>query len=60
MGLAIYGARNISVENLRIQETGGDGIYVGNIEGGLIRNVVCVCLPARPPARPPARRRTRG
>ena len=40
MGLAIYGASNITVDNLLIQETGGDGIYVGNIEGGVIRNVV--------------------
>ena len=40
MGLAIYGASNISVDNLLIQETGGDGIYVGSIEGGVIRNVV--------------------
>ena len=40
MGLAIYGALNISVENVRIQETGGDGIYVGSIEGGVIRKVI--------------------
>ena len=32
MGLAIYGASNITVDNLHIQETGGDGIYVGSIE----------------------------
>jgi len=47
MGLRILGARNVLVEGVRIESSGGDGIYIsgtGNLawsEDVTIRNVVC-------------------
>ncbi len=47
MGLAIRGCKRITVEGLRIESTGGDGIYIGATgknfwcEDVVIRDVVC-------------------
>ncbi len=47
MGLAFVGCRNVLVEGLRIESTGGDGIYIGSskanrwCENVTIRNCVC-------------------
>ena len=39
MGLSFYYCHNVSVSGLEIAETGGDGIYIQGIIGGVIRNV---------------------
>lgn len=47
MGLAFLGCRDVHVEGLRIESTGGDGIYIGSskanrwCENVTIRNCVC-------------------
>jgi len=47
MGLAFTGCRNVLVEGLRIESSGGDGIYIGSskanrwCENVTIRNCVC-------------------
>lgn len=46
MGLAITGCTNVLVEGLRIESSGGDGIYIGNAtlpycKDVVIRDVVC-------------------
>lgn len=47
MGLALVGCRNVLVDGLRIESSGGDGIYVGSsktnrwCENVTIRNCVC-------------------
>lgn len=40
-GIALYGCRNILIQDLAIEETGGDGIYLGAVPGSNVnRNVV--------------------
>jgi hypothetical protein len=39
MGLSFYDCRNISVSGLEIAETGGDGVLIDSIVGGVFRNV---------------------
>ena len=39
MGLSFYYCHNVSVSGLEIAETGGDGIYIQGIIGGVIKNV---------------------
>jgi len=47
MGIDLQGCKNVSIEGLRIEQTGGDGIYVGctdarpYCEDVVIRDVVC-------------------
>ncbi|MBL9138017.1 MAG: right-handed parallel beta-helix repeat-containing protein [Verrucomicrobiales bacterium] len=47
MGLSLVGCRNVLVDGLRIESTGGDGIYIGSsrsnrwCENIVIRNVTC-------------------
>lgn len=47
-GISILSAKNVRVENLRVAETGGDGIYLGVSQRGVpcreiaIKNVECV------------------
>ncbi len=47
MGVALRGCRNVTVEGLRIESSGGDGVYVDGggkrlwSEGITVRNVVC-------------------
>lgn len=39
--LSFQGAKNVVIENLRIAESGGDGIYVNEMYDTVIRNVTC-------------------
>ena len=47
MGIALRGCRNVTVEGLRIESSGGDGIYIDGggarawCEGITVRNVTC-------------------
>ena len=47
MGISLSGCRNVFIENLTIENTGGDGIYIGTgkapySENIIIRNVRCL------------------
>ncbi len=40
-GIALYGCRNVLIQDLAIEETGGDGIYLGDFDGKHVnQNVV--------------------
>ena len=39
--LSFQGAKNVTVENLTISRSGGDGIYVNDMTDTVIRNVTC-------------------
>lgn len=46
MGIAVYGGRNITIENIQITDCWGDGIYISanekHSENVVIRNVKCI------------------
>jgi len=39
--LSFEGAKNVVIENLRISESGGDGLYVNEMYDTVVRNVTC-------------------
>ena len=39
--VSFRGAENVAVEGLRIEESGGDGIYLLDVRGCVIRDVIC-------------------